>query len=175
MNFSYFYMTTSNSFIHRVLGRLCQISASLGGLVLVSLALMTLASVIGRAFFSSPIQGDIELVQLGCAVCVACFLPYTQFQRANIIVDFFTDKCSDNTKQFLDGFGALLIGLCFSVLAWRLAVGGLINKENGETSMLMSIPVWIPYLLMVPGFSLTAIVSFVQSIDLLFNRSQESA
>jgi TRAP-type mannitol/chloroaromatic compound transport system permease small subunit len=124
-------MTTSNSFIHRVLGQLCQISASLGGLVLVSLALMTLASVIGRAFFSSPIQGDIELVQLGCAVCVACFLPYTQFQRANIIVDFFTDKCSDKTKQFLDGFGALLIGLCFSVLAWRLAVGGLINKENG--------------------------------------------
>jgi TRAP-type C4-dicarboxylate transport system permease small subunit len=167
-------MTTSNSFTYKVLGRLCQISAAIGGLVLVALALMTLASVIGRAFFSSPIQGDIELVQLGCAVCVACFLPYTQYQRANIIVDFFTDKCSDKTKQILDGFGALTIGLCFSLLTWRLTVGGLINKENGETSMLMSIPVWIPYLLMVPGFTLTAVVSFTQSIELLFNRSQES-
>jgi len=50
----------------------------------------------------------------------------------------------------------------------------LINKENGETSMLMSIPVWIPYLLMVPGFTLTAIVSFVQSFELLFNSSEGS-
>ncbi|WP_084282038.1 TRAP transporter small permease [Polynucleobacter kasalickyi] len=167
-------MTTSNSQVLKLLGKLCQISAIFGGLILVALALMTLASVIGRAFFSSPIQGDIELVQLGCAVCVACFLPYTQYQRANIIVDFFTDKCSDNTKQFLDGFGTLLIGLCFSLLAWRLAVGGLVNKENGETSMLMSIPVWIPYLLMVPGFTLTALVSFAQSIQLLFSKNPES-
>jgi len=167
-------MTTSNSSFLNLLGGLAKISASIGGLILVALALMTLASVIGRAFFSSPIQGDIELVQLGCAVCVACFLPYTQYQRANIIVDFFTDKCSDQTKQWLDGFGALLIGLCFSVLAWRLTVGGLINKENGETSMLMSIPVWIPYLLMVPGFVLTALVSFAQSIELLFSKNTES-
>jgi TRAP-type C4-dicarboxylate transport system permease small subunit len=167
-------MTTSNSSFLNVLGQLCKISASIGGLILVALALMTLASVIGRAFFSSPIQGDIELVQLGCAVCVACFLPYTQYQRANIIVDFFTDKCSDQTKQWLDGFGALLIGLCFSVLAWRLTVGGFINKENGETSMLMSIPVWIPYLLMVPGFVLTALVSFAQSIEMLFTKNMGS-
>jgi len=45
-------------------------------------------SVIGRAFFSHPILGDVELVQLGCAVVVASFLPYTQFRNANIIVDF---------------------------------------------------------------------------------------
>ncbi len=167
-------MTNSNSRGLHLLGQLSKISASLGGLILVALALMTLASVIGRAFFSSPIQGDIELVQLGCAVCVACFLPYTQYQRANIIVDFFTDKCSDKTKQFLDGFGALLIGLCFSLLAWRIAVGGMIIKENGETSMLMSIPVWIPYLFMVPGFVLTALVSFAQSIELLFSNPMES-
>jgi TRAP-type C4-dicarboxylate transport system permease small subunit len=167
-------MTNSHSRGLHLLGQLSKISASLGGLILVALALMTLASVIGRAFFSSPIQGDIELVQLGCAVCVACFLPYTQYQRANIIVDFFTDKCSDKTKQFLDGFGALLIGLCFSLLAWRIAVGGMIIKENGETSMLMSIPVWIPYLFMVPGFVLTALVSFAQSIELLFSNPMES-
>jgi TRAP-type C4-dicarboxylate transport system permease small subunit len=106
----------------RILEILVKFSASIGGLILVALALMTLASVIGRAFFSSPIQGDIELVQLGCAVCIACFLPYTQFQRANIIVDFFTDKCSDKTKELLDGihafYRALFFLTCLATCCW---------------------------------------------------------
>lgn len=168
-------MNTSSYLLNAILGRLCKLSAAIGGLLLVALAAMTLASVIGRAFFSSPIQGDIELVQLGCAICIACFLPYTQFQRANIIVDFFTDNCSDKTKGFLDAFGTLLMGICFLVLAWRLAVGGLIVKNNGETSMLMEVPVWIPYLLMVPGFILTALVSFTQTIVFFTSDQGESS
>ncbi|MEI7531346.1 MAG: TRAP transporter small permease [Betaproteobacteria bacterium] len=149
------------------LGRTCVISASIGGIFLVGLALMTLVSVIGRAFFSSPLQGDIELVQLGCAVCIACFLPYTQFKKANIIVDFFTTKCSKRSQTIMDAVGTFLLGVCFFVLAWRLSVGGLINKENGETSMLMAIPIWVPYFLMVPGFTLTSVVSFFQTYILI--------
>lgn len=76
--------------IERVLERLCDISATVGGAVLIAIACMTVASVLGPAHFSTPILGDIELVQLGAAVVVASFLPYTQFQSANIIVDIFT-------------------------------------------------------------------------------------
>ena len=72
------------------LAKLCDGSAALGACVLVLMAMMTVVSVVGRAFFSHPILGDVELVQLGCAVVVSCFLPYTQLRRANIIVDFFT-------------------------------------------------------------------------------------
>ena len=165
-------MLNPSYLLHQLLGRLCQVSAALGGLLLICIALMTLASVIGRAFFYAPIQGDIELVQLGVAVCIACFLPYTQYQRANIIVDFFTNGCADKTKGILDAFGTFLIGTCFAVLAWRLAVGGVVIKENGETSMLIGLPVWIPYYLMVPGFTLTALISFLQTIEFIHSGEQ---
>ena len=59
----------------RLLHILCDVCAGVGGLVLVGMALLTVVSVIGRAFFNSPILGDVELVQLGTAVCVALFLP----------------------------------------------------------------------------------------------------
>ena len=72
----------------RRLEQCCDASAAVGALVLIAVALMTTVSVVGRAFFSHPILGDVELVQLGCAVVVTSFLPYTQFRRANIIVDF---------------------------------------------------------------------------------------
>ena len=39
------------------------------------------------------------------------------------------------------------------------AAGGMAAYANEETSMLMAIPIWIPYALMVPGLLLTAVVS----------------
>jgi TRAP-type C4-dicarboxylate transport system permease small subunit len=99
---------TPSSGVDRLLQRLCDASATIGGVVLVAIASVTVVSVIGRAFFSHPILGDVELVQLGCAVVVASFLPYTQFRRANIIVDFFTANASEKTQNRLDGFGTFL-------------------------------------------------------------------
>jgi len=145
--------------IGRVLRMLCQICALTGGLLLIGIALMTLASVAGRVFWSSPILGDVEVVQLACAVGLACFLPYTQWQGTNIMVDFFTLRASAHNKRRLDAFGALLLALVTTLVGWRTAVGSMAAYEYQETSMLMAIPIWIPYALMVPGLLLTAVVS----------------
>lgn len=156
---------TLSSGVNRVLQRLCDASATIGGLVLVAIASVTVVSVIGRAFFSHPILGDVELVQLGCAVVVASFLPYTQFRRANIIVDFFTTNASAQRQNQLDGFGTFLYTLVMGLVAWRVAVGGIDIKANQETSMLMALPLWIPYMLMVPGLVLCTVIGFVQTLQ----------
>jgi TRAP-type C4-dicarboxylate transport system permease small subunit len=135
-------------------------SATAGGVLLIGMGLMTLSSVAGRVLFSKPIQGDVEMVQLACAVALASFLPYTQWQGGNIIVDFFTARASQTARRRLDALGALLLGLVAALVFWRTGVGSLAAYENGETSMLIGIPIWIPYLLMTPGLLLTALVSF---------------
>jgi TRAP-type C4-dicarboxylate transport system permease small subunit len=120
---------------------------------------MSALSITGRTLFSKPITGDFELVQLACAVCVAAFLPYAQLQRANIIVDFFTVNASRRTRGRLDAFGAVLMALVTGLVGWRTAVGAAVVYANGETSMLMGVPIWISYAMMAPGFMLTAVVS----------------
>ena len=50
-----------------------------------------------------------------------------------------------------------------SLIAWRLLIGCIVIKENGETSMLIAIPLWMAYLLMLPGFFLTSIVALTQA------------
>jgi len=90
--------------VGRVLHVLCDICAIIGGAVLIGMAGMTVVSVIGRTFFNAPILGDVELVQLGLAVCVATFLPYTQFRSANIIVDFFTANAAPRTQRWMDAW-----------------------------------------------------------------------
>jgi len=73
----------------RVLGAACKLLALLGGAILSALVLMSVASIGGRVI-GRPIQGDFELVQFGCAIAIAFFLPYCQLSKGNIIVDFFT-------------------------------------------------------------------------------------
>lgn len=151
--------------LDRLLRRLCDISAAIGGAVLIAIACMTTASVIGRALFYHPILGDIELVQLGSAVVVASFLPFTQMHRANIMVDFFTHKSSRRTQRHMDCLGCLLYTAVMALIVWRVAVGGVAMKENGERSMLMDLPLWWPYVLMLPGLSLCVVIGAVQTVQ----------
>ena len=159
--------------IGNVLRLLSQTSAVLGGVILVGIALLTLASVLGRSLLSRPVQGDVEIVQLACAVALSCFLPYTQWQSANIIVDFFTAKASARTKGRLDALGSFLLGLTAALVCWRVGAGSMMAYENEETSMLIAIPIWIPYLLMLPGFALTAAVSFYVAWEQFITRGSD--
>ena len=140
------------------LGWICRWFAVLGGLVLVAMTLMSVASIAGRSLLGKPVPGDFELIQIGCAICVAAFLPWCQMQGGNIIVDFFTMRAGARMQARMDAFGALLLAAVMLLVAWRTGVGALAVKASGETSMIMGFPSWIGYAFMVPGFALTAVV-----------------
>jgi TRAP-type C4-dicarboxylate transport system permease small subunit len=142
--------------IVHALARWC---AYIGGAVMTGLALMSVYSVIMRKFFDRPIQGDFELVQIGCAICVALLLPWCQLRGGNIIVDFFTTKASQRTQSVLDAIGSLMVALMAGAIAWRTGVGAVSVKAAGETSMIMGVPIWIGYAAMVPGLALTAVAA----------------
>jgi len=142
------------------LDRACALCALAGGAILTLLALMSVASITGRALLSKPLQGDYELVQTGCALFVALCLPYCQLKRANIIVDFFTTNASARTQLRLDAFGALLLALVMLLLAWRTGAGLITMRSSGETTTILGMPAWWTYAGMLPGIALTALVAF---------------
>jgi TRAP-type C4-dicarboxylate transport system permease small subunit len=146
--------------VGRTLERLAQALAVLGGLALTGVALMSLYSVVMRNVAGAPIQGDFELAQVGCAVSVAAFLPFTQLRNGNIFVDFFTQKASPGTKAVLDGIGAAIVGAALALLAWRTGVGGWDAWRNQETTMLMGLPIWYGYASMAPSFAVASAAAF---------------
>ena len=139
----------------RALENACKLLALAGGSILAALALMCVVSIGGR-LVGRPIQGDFELVQFGCAVAIAFFLPYCQLTRGNIIVDFFTVRAKARTQATLDALGAVLLALVMALVAWRSGAGTVSMKASGETSMIMGLPLWYAYALMTPAFALTA-------------------
>lgn len=152
--------SSAHSTFERILKRLCEAFALAGGLILVAVTLMSAWSIVGRAFFNQPLQGDYELVQAGVAVFVAMCLPYCQWQRANIIVDFFTTRASLATQARLDALGALLLGLIMLLVGWRTVVGLIDIRASGETGTILGLPTWYTYAGIVPGLFLTAVAAF---------------
>lgn len=141
----------------RVLFHLCRWFAVGGGLVLVAMTVMSVASIASRAVTGKPLLGDFELVQLGCAVAVASFLPWCQMRRSHVIVDFLTTGLNPRARAVLDALGAILLAACAALVAWRMVLGTIGLKDSGESSMLLAVPIWYAYVPMVPAFALLAL------------------
>lgn len=115
------------------------------GLSLVAMALMSLRSILGRSFFDSPLLGDYELVQMFSAVAVSLSLPYANWIKGHVIVDFFTAKASPALNRWLDTGAQVLIAFFSAVLCWNTLRGLFDLKDTGDASMLLEIPTWWTY------------------------------
>ena len=68
-----------------------------------------------------PITGDFELVEIGTAIAGSLFLPYCQATGGHIVVDLFTLRANERTRDWLDRFGSLLMAIMFLAVGWRAA------------------------------------------------------
>jgi TRAP-type C4-dicarboxylate transport system permease small subunit len=148
----------------RLLESLAKLSAILAGVLLTVVTLMTCGSLIGRNFLGATIVGDFELSGAAAGAAIALFMPWCQYQRGNIIVDFFTARATRRTIEALDRFGALLLGLAMALLAWRTSLGGVNAWKSGAGTMLIGFPEWLTYSAMVPPLALTAVIAIAQSV-----------
>jgi TRAP-type C4-dicarboxylate transport system permease small subunit len=126
---------------------------------------MTFTSVFMRAFLQTPIPGDVELTQMGIALAISMCLPWCQTQRGHILVDFFTQKSSVQSLRFMDSVGCLALAVMYGFLAWRTSVGAVSVREAGETTMIISLPMWWAYASLAPGLGLSALIALAQTID----------
>ncbi len=155
----------------RVLESLARLCAILAGLLLVFITVMTCASIIGRDLFGKAINGDFELSGAAAGAAIALFMPWCQFRRGNIIVDFFTTRASERSQAVMDRIGALLLGCVMALMAWRTTLGGLNAWNTQSGTMMLGFPEWIVYVGMVPPLALAAVIGLHQA---LFGLAQEA-
>ncbi|MEN9985322.1 MAG: hypothetical protein RI925_824 [Pseudomonadota bacterium] len=134
-----------------------------GGLLFVGLIAMSLVSIIGRKLGFGSVNGDIELMQAGTAVAASAFLPYCTLLGEHIKVDFFTENMRASRKRPIDGVAELLLAGVAGVLAWRTLLAAEAIHEAGEVTTLVSLPVWMPTLALVPGLALMALCALYRA------------
>lgn len=141
----------------RLLLAVARLMAIVGGLVFVGLVIMSVISIVGRKTVGFVVPGDVEVLQMLAACASASFFPYCHLIHGDVKVDFFTHNLPQKTLWIMDAVGSLLVGLVGALIAWRAWAGAMMVMDNGETSMILQWPVWIPQALMVPGFVMLAI------------------
>jgi len=141
---------------------LARLFAIVAGILLTFITLMTCTSIVGREFFGNAISGDFELSGAATGAAIAMFMPWCQAKRGNIIVDFFTTKCSDAANGAMDRFGAAILSACFALLAWRTGLGGLSAYSANSGTMILGFPEWIVFACMTPPFVLTSLIALGQ-------------
>ncbi len=131
--------------VGRVLYAFSAALAIFGGVIIGAVALMTTISVTGRASFSLPIPGDVELIEIGTSTAVFAFLPFCQLIRGNVIVDFFMTWAPQRVKSACDALGTLTYLIVGSILTWRLYHGAFDMYEYAETTGTLAIPRWYSF------------------------------
>ena len=144
-------MPTFSHLIKAGIPRLCVGLAYVGGGLFILEAIMSVISVIGRLWFSAPIPGDYELIQLFTTVAIALCLPYCQLRCGHVFVDFFTSWAPTRLKRYLDRFACLLLAVLAFFLAWRSWDGLVDMYEYEESSMVLGLPIWWGYAPLPPA------------------------
>ena len=148
----------------RILNTTAVTLAIFSGVTIVALIAMALVSIVGLQLFSSPVQGSVEITQMGIAICGAAFFPICEMGDHNIKVEAFTNWLPDRDRRILDGIGHALLTIVFALLTWRTSIAAYDLTETHEVSTLLSVPLWIPMALMVPSLALTVLCAAYRSV-----------
>lgn len=122
--------------------------AILGGLALLAVTALTVASITGRAFIRQglgPVPGDFELVEALTAFAVFAFLPWCQLRRGHATVDVFTRMLPERANRLIDLACEVLMTAVVMLIAWRLWHGLIDKQRYHETTFILQFPLWWSY------------------------------
>lgn len=119
-----------------------------GAVVLSAIALLSVASIAGRALSGlglGPVPGDFELVEAGTALAVFCFLPWCHLKRGHAVVDMLWNSYPPALQRLLVVLtDALMLGV-WLLLVWRMALAMGEYRHNAEVTFILQMPVWWGY------------------------------
>jgi len=129
----------------------------LGMFMLLPLMLLTSAEVVGRAVWSRPIPGTMELSSYFLAVFVLLGVAYTQQSKAHVRVEMLTSRLSPRAAAALEVLTLLLSLFIIGVLAWQ---GWAVGAEERAVSDMLRVP-QRPFKLLV---SLAGVLLFLELV-----------
>lgn len=108
-----------------------------GMFMLLPLMLLTSLEVVGRAVWSRPIPGAVELSSYMLSVFVLLGVAYTQQAKSHVRVEMLTSRLGPRAAAGLDVFTLLLSLFIIGVLAWQ---GWVVGVEERAVSDMLRVP-----------------------------------
>jgi TRAP-type C4-dicarboxylate transport system permease small subunit len=150
-------MTSAEAAIRRII----EAWALAGGLLLLAVVLVNVASLAGNIAINQPVPGDFEVVEVGVAVSVFMFLPYCQLTGANVTADIFTAWAGPRLLAML-AFIASVVALIVAVLLlWRMSNGLIDYRQYREVTTIYQFPIWYAFIPILISLALLVVACVI--------------
>jgi len=127
-------------------------SCYVGMFLLVPMMLLTAADVVGRAAWSKPIPGAVELSSYMLAVFILLGVAYTQQVKGHVRVTMLVWRLPERAAVVLDTLTTLLSMFIILILAWQGLVVGLETTRVSDMLRIAQQP--FRFLVAIAGFFL---------------------
>jgi TRAP-type C4-dicarboxylate transport system permease small subunit len=137
----------------------------LAAFFLTATMMLTVADVFLRTFFSYPMRGVLELVELGLACTIFLALPAVFLRDEHLVVDVIDHLAKKPVVRLLDLAGAIVSLVVLAVMLWQMVPLARTMHEFGDVTSDLSLPkiwYWVPVLLGLFASALAAVVFIVR-------------
>ena len=154
------------------LGKCSSFLSGLGAIALFGMMALTMADVIGRYLFNSPILGAFEITEFLVLILIFSFLGYAQAHKVHVSVDLLITMFPRKVQRVIDLINHTVCFLLMILIAWMGAVNALDLMEVGEASPNLSIPDYPFAFFLALGCAVTC-VEFLRDLIGLFASPKE--
>jgi len=137
-----------------------RIMVYIAAIALFGMMMITVADVIGRYVFSSPIKGAWELVGFMLVGASAFALGYCQLRKGHIRVDFLLKRFPEKMRAALTILANFLGLAAFSILCWQVVLYAqyYLSITRGDATDTLHIPIFPFVLVLAIGTGMMALV-----------------
>jgi len=115
--------------------------AMIGLACLVILTVATIADVLMRWLFNSPIDGVYDLYKLVIALVIGAFFPITLIERHHIAISFLGGASKPWVNAWLNNFANMSLLLFLLAMSWQLVRYVIEVGDAGETTWILQWPI----------------------------------
>lgn len=145
-------MTPAAQRVPVVIGRIGEALAVAGMALIAGVGLYTVADVVMRYVFNSPLPGAVDIVTYGLAGGVALVMPHSMVTGRHVAVTLLVDAVGGRVRAVLDALVLTVVAAFLCVFTWRIAVFTAERFALGEKMWILGWPVWPAWGLVTLGF-----------------------
>ena len=130
----------------------------LGAVVLIIMVCITVAEVVARRAFNSPIGGALEITSLGLVLFVFLTLAYCAARGGHVVLDILVVKFPKRLQSTVNLVILLLTTGILGVASWQLWVQAARVQHAGQTAGVLEVPIYpFVYVAAIGGILLTLV------------------
>ena len=137
--------------------RLESFFATVAGIALFAMMLLTFADVIGRKFLDNSLPGAVELTEMFMVLMIYFALPLASIANEHIVFDLFDRVLPTSVLRWQKTLSHGLTALIFFGAAWVVAQRASRSLDYGDTTATLEISLWPLHYLVAVMLVITAL------------------